>query len=87
MKITLRMVAAIAVGTMILVSAAADAGTRTDISPDAAKRLRYQAQQYHQMQRHPPGPSRPGVLAQRSWIFAFARRMLPRTSAAALLPP
>ena len=52
MKITLRMVAAIAVGTMILVSAAADAGPRSGISPDEAKRLRYQVQQYHQMQRH-----------------------------------
>ena len=52
MKITFRMVAAIAVGTMILVSAAADADTRPGISPGEAKRLRYQVQQYHQMQRH-----------------------------------
>ena len=52
MKITFRMVAAIAVGTMILVSAAADADTRSGLSPDEAKRLRYQVQQYHQMQRH-----------------------------------
>mgnify|MGYP001604590295 CR=1 FL=1 len=52
MKITFRMVAAIAVGAMILVSAAADAGTRPGFSPDEAKRLRYQVQQYHQMQRH-----------------------------------
>ncbi len=51
MKITLRMVAAIAVGTMILMSAAADAGTRPGIGPDEAKRLRHQVQQYHQMQR------------------------------------
>lgn len=52
MKITFRMVAAIAVGTMILASAAADADTRPGISPDEAKRLRYQVRQYHQMQRH-----------------------------------
>jgi hypothetical protein len=52
MKITFRMVAAIAVGTMILMSAAASAGTRPGISPDEAKRLRYQVQQYHQMQRY-----------------------------------
>ncbi len=52
MKITLRMVAAIAVGVLLLMSAAADADTRSGISPDEAKRLRYQVQQYHQMQRH-----------------------------------
>jgi len=52
MKITFRMVAAIAVGTMILMSAAADADTRPGISPNEAKRLRYQVQQYHQMQRY-----------------------------------
>lgn len=52
MKITFRMVAAIVVGTMILMSAAADAGTRSGISPDEAKRLRNQVQQYHQMQRY-----------------------------------
>lgn len=39
MKITFRLVAAIVVGTMILMSAAADAGTRSGISPDEAKRL------------------------------------------------
>ena len=52
MKITFRMVAAIAVGAMILVSAAADADTRTGISPDEARRLRYQVQQYQQMKRY-----------------------------------
>ena len=52
MKITFRMVAAIAVGTLILMSAAADADTRPGISPNEAKRLRYQVQQYHQMQRY-----------------------------------
>lgn len=52
MKITLRMVAAIAVGTMILMSAAADADPRPGIGPDEAKRLRYQVQQYRQMQRY-----------------------------------
>jgi hypothetical protein len=63
MKITFRTLAAIAVGTMILVSAAADAGTRPGIGPG------------------------PGASGQRSWMLAFARRMLPRTSAAALLSP
>ena len=52
MKITFRLVAAIAVGTMILMSAAADADSRAGISPNEAKRLRYQVQQYHQMQRY-----------------------------------
>lgn len=52
MKITFRTIAAIAVGTMILVSAAADADTRPGISPDEAKRLRYQVQQYRQMKRY-----------------------------------
>lgn len=52
MKITFRLVAAIAVGTLILMSAAADAGTRPGIGPDEAKRLRYQVQQYYQMRRH-----------------------------------
>lgn len=52
MKLTFRMVAAFAVGTMILMSAAADAGTRPGISPNEAKRLRYQVQRYHQMQRY-----------------------------------
>jgi hypothetical protein len=52
MKITFRMVAAIAVGTMILMSAAADAGTRPGIGPNEAKRLRYQVQQYQQMKRY-----------------------------------
>lgn len=52
MKITFRMVAALAVGTMILMSAAADAGTRPGIGPNEAKRLRYQVQQYHQLQRY-----------------------------------
>ncbi len=83
MKITFRMVAAVAVGTMILVSAAADAGTRPGINPDEARRLRYQVQQYHQMQRHAGADSR----VHRSWMLAFARRMLPRTSDAALLSP
>ena len=52
MKITFRMVAALAVGTLILMSAAADAGTRPGIGPNEAKRLRYQVQQYHQLQRY-----------------------------------
>jgi hypothetical protein len=52
MKITFRMVAAIAVGTMILMSAAANADTRPGINPDEAKRLRYQVQQYQQMKRY-----------------------------------
>jgi len=52
MKITFRLVAAIAVGSMILMSAAADAGTRPGIGPDEVKRLRYQVQQYHQMKRY-----------------------------------
>lgn len=52
MKITFRTLAAVAVGTMILMSAAADADTRPGISPNEAKRLRYQVQQYHQMQRY-----------------------------------
>lgn len=52
MKITFRTLAAIAVGTMILMSAAADADTRSGISPNEAKRLRYQVQQYHQMKRY-----------------------------------
>ena len=38
MKITFRTLAAIAVGTMILMSAAADAGTRPGIGPDEARR-------------------------------------------------
>jgi hypothetical protein len=52
MKRKFRALAAIAVGTLILVSAAADAGTRSGISPDEAQRLRYQAQQYQLMKRH-----------------------------------
>jgi len=52
MKRKFRMLAALAVGVAILVSAAADAGTRgSGITPDEAQRLRYQVQQYHQMQR------------------------------------
>lgn len=95
MKITFRMVAAIAVGTMILMSAAADAGTRPGISPDETKRLRYQVQQYHQMQRYAGADglitrakqARLRTQAQRSWMPAFARRIVPRTSAAALRSP
>ena len=67
MKITFRTLAAIVVGTMILMSAAADADTRPGISPNEAARLDHKA--------------------QRSSMLAFARRMLPRTSAAALLSP
>lgn len=52
MKRKLRTLAAIAVGTLILVSAAADAGTRSGITPDEAQRLRYQAQQYQRMKRY-----------------------------------
>ncbi|MGQ0384309.1 MAG: hypothetical protein ACT4UP_06475 [Gammaproteobacteria bacterium] len=52
MKLTLRTLAAIAVGTLILVSAAADAGTRSGITSDEAKRLRYQVQQYQLMKRY-----------------------------------
>ncbi len=43
---------AIAIGTAILMSASADASNRgSGITPDEAKRLRYQVQQYHKMQR------------------------------------
>jgi hypothetical protein len=52
MKPALRTLAAIAVGSMILISAAAEAGPRSGITPDEAKRLRYQAQQYQQMKRY-----------------------------------
>ncbi|MGQ0428840.1 MAG: hypothetical protein ACT4UQ_02780 [Gammaproteobacteria bacterium] len=52
MKRKLRTLAAIAIGTLILVSAAADASTRPGITPDEAKRLRYQVQQYKQMKRY-----------------------------------
>lgn len=52
MKPILRTLAAIAVGSMILVSVAAEAGTRSGITPNEAKRLRYQVQQYQQMKRH-----------------------------------
>jgi hypothetical protein len=52
MKITFRTLAAIAVGTMILMSAAAHADTRPGINPDEAGRLRYQVQQYQQMKRY-----------------------------------
>ena len=51
MKPILRTLAAIAVGSMILVSVAAEAGTRSGITPNEAKRLRYQVQQYQQMKR------------------------------------
>lgn len=52
MKPRIRTLAAIAVGTLILVSAAAEAGTRSGISGDEAARLRNQAQQYQKMKRH-----------------------------------
>jgi len=52
MKFTFRTLAAIAVGTIILMSVAADADTRSGISPNEAKRLRNQMQQYHQMKRY-----------------------------------
>lgn len=43
---------AIALGAAILMSAAADASNRgSGITPNEAQRLRYQVQQYHQMQR------------------------------------
>lgn len=51
MKLKFRTLAAVAIGTLILVSAAAEAGTRSGITPDEAQRLRYQAQQYQQMKR------------------------------------
>jgi hypothetical protein len=51
MKLKFRTLAAVAIGTLILVSAAADAGTRSGITPDEAQRLRYQAQQYQVMKR------------------------------------
>lgn len=51
MKLKLRTLAAIAVGTLILVSAAADAGTRSGITPTEAQRLRHQVQQHHLMKR------------------------------------
>ncbi len=51
MKLTFRTLAAIAIGTMILMSAAADADTRSGIDADEARRLRYQLQQYQQMKR------------------------------------
>ncbi|HEY7739939.1 MAG TPA: hypothetical protein VIB01_04930 [Steroidobacteraceae bacterium] len=51
MKLKFRTLAAVAIGTLILVSAAADAGTRPGITPDEAQRLRYQAQQYQVMKR------------------------------------
>ena len=78
MKITFRMVAAIAVGTMILMSAAADAGTRPGISPNEAKRLRYQVQQYQQMKRYAGADGliegmRPGVMLKPEW---FVRRVI-----------
>lgn len=52
MKRKLRTLAAIAVGTLILVAASADASTRAGITPNEAARLRYQVQQYHQMKRY-----------------------------------
>ncbi len=52
MKRTLRTLAAVAIGTLILVSAAADASTRPGINPNEAQRLRYQAQQYQLMKRY-----------------------------------
>jgi len=52
MKITFRALAAVAVGMLILMSAAAEADARPGISPNEAGRLRYQVQQYHQMKRH-----------------------------------
>ena len=52
MKFKFRTLAAIAVGTMILMSASADANPRSGVTPDEAKRLRYQVQQYQQMKRY-----------------------------------
>ena len=52
MKLKFRTLAAIAIGTLILVSAAADAGTRSGITPEEAQRLRHQVQQYQTMKRH-----------------------------------
>lgn len=52
MKLKFRTLAAVAIGTLILVSAAADAGTRSGITPDEAQRLRYQVQQYQVMKRY-----------------------------------
>ncbi len=52
MKLRIRTLAAIAIGTLILMSAAADAGTRSGITPDEAKRLRHQAGQYQKMKRY-----------------------------------
>ncbi len=51
MKLKLRTLAAIAVGAWILVSAAADASTQSGITPDEAKRLRFQVQNYQTMKR------------------------------------
>lgn len=52
MKPKFRILVAIVVGTGILVSVSADAGNRgSGITPNEAQRLRYQVQQYHQMQR------------------------------------
>lgn len=93
MKPKLRMLAAIAVGTLILMSVAADADARPGINPNEARWLRHQVQQYHQMKRHAGADGlitraeQARRLAQRSSMLAFARRMLPRTSAAILLSP
>jgi hypothetical protein len=52
MKQKLRLLAALAIGVAILHSVAADASTRgSGITQDEAQRLRFQVQQYHQMQR------------------------------------
>lgn len=52
MKLKVRTLAAIAVGTLILVSVSADASTRSGITPNEAARLRYQAGLYQQMKRY-----------------------------------
>ena len=52
MKLKLRTLAAIVIGATIVMAAAADAGQRSGIDGDEAKRLRSQVQQCQKMKRH-----------------------------------